>query len=82
MPRSQYTPQYEVFLELLRQARKRRGVTQAALATRLRMTQSMISKIETGERRLDVVELRQFCRAIGTPFLQLVKELDRRLAAD
>lgn len=79
MPKSVFTSEYETFLRLLREARQRAGVTQTAVAKRLRMTQSAISKCERGERRLDVVELRRWCRAIGVPFPQFARELEDAL---
>jgi len=71
--------EYRVFLRELRAVRKRRGLTQADLATRLDETQSFISKCERGERRLDIVELRAFCHAFGVPFPEFVEQLDRKL---
>ena len=53
-------------LELLVQTRKDAGLTQQDLAGRLDRPQSFVSKIELGERRLDVVEFIELCRAIGT----------------
>jgi transcriptional regulator with XRE-family HTH domain len=45
--------------------RRRAGLTQVQLARRVGENQSFISKCERGERRIDVVELRGFCRAFG-----------------
>lgn len=50
------------FLRRLRQARKDAGLTQVEVARRLGRSQSFVTKAETGERRLDVVELRAFAR--------------------
>ncbi len=50
------------FLRRLRQARKEAGLTQVEVARRLSRSQSFVTKAETGERRLDVVELRAFAR--------------------
>jgi transcriptional regulator with XRE-family HTH domain len=79
MRKSIYTTQYAVFLEVLNEARARSGVTQIQLAERLQMTQSSISKVERGERRLDVVELHAWCKAIGASFRSMMSELDKRL---
>lgn len=54
-------------LRLLRKTRRNVGVTQEELATRLDETQTFISKCERGERRIDVIELRKFCEALGIP---------------
>jgi transcriptional regulator with XRE-family HTH domain len=72
---------YRVFLHELRGARKRARLTQVELAARLGETQSFISKCKRGERRLDLVELRAFCKAIGFSLSAFVERLDRRLAA-
>lgn len=50
------------FLRRLRQARRDAGLTQVVVAERLGRSQSFVTKAETGERRLDVVELRLFAR--------------------
>ncbi len=50
------------FLRRLRQARKDAGMTQVQVAEHLGRSQSFVTKAETGERRLDVVELRAFAR--------------------
>lgn len=53
------------FLRRLRQARKDAGLTQVEVARRLGRSQSFVTKAETGERRLDVTELRAFARLYG-----------------
>lgn len=52
-------------LRRLRQARKDAGLTQMEVARRLKRSQSFVTKAETGERRLDVVELRAVARIYG-----------------
>ena len=79
MKKSIHSASYKVLLELLVRAREGRALTQTELAARLQTTQSSISKIERGERRLDVVELHGWCEALGYPFLTLAKQLDARL---
>jgi transcriptional regulator with XRE-family HTH domain len=49
-------------------------MSQVDLAERLRRPQSWVSKIEIGERRLDLEELRQVCEAIGTDMAKLVRK--------
>lgn len=53
-------PEYQRFLERLRAAREAAGLTQVEVARRLGRPQSYVSKSESGERRLDVVELAEF----------------------
>ncbi|MCW5956450.1 MAG: helix-turn-helix transcriptional regulator [Pyrinomonadaceae bacterium] len=64
MEKSIYTKEYSLFLEQLRKAREEKGLTQTDVAERLGQTQSFVSKVERGERRLDIVELRAFCSAM------------------
>jgi transcriptional regulator with XRE-family HTH domain len=47
------------------QTRKSVGLTQVELADRLRRPQSFVSKYERGERRLDIIEFCEVCRALG-----------------
>lgn len=58
-------PKYKAFLERLRAARRETGLTQAAVAKRLGRPQSFVSKCESGERRVDVIELAAFARVYG-----------------
>lgn len=62
----------EEFRSLLKELRTKKGLTQAAIADKLGMPQSYVSKIETGERRLDFVETFGLCEAIGVPFSTFV----------
>ena len=61
MARTQRT-KYRRFLERLRKARELSGLTQTEVAARLRQPQSFVSKCESGERGVDVVELAAFAR--------------------
>jgi transcriptional regulator with XRE-family HTH domain len=79
MEKSLYTTEYEVFLRLLRQARLDAGLTQGVLAHRLGRNQSFVSKLERGERRVDVVELRAVCAAIGVQVTAFVVLLDETI---
>jgi len=79
MEKSPFSKQYELFLESLRKARKNAGLTQEGLAKSLGESQSFISKVERGERRLDVIELRAFCRALKVPFPAFVSRLHRAM---
>ena len=71
---------YGLFLRLLKEAREQAGVTQVELAQRLAQTQSAVSKMERGERRIDVVELHLICRALGISTSDFVKRLERSLS--
>ncbi len=64
---------------LLRDLRERAGLRQVDLAEEIGRPQSFISEYEAGQRRLDLVELREVCLACGTTLNKLVNEYERRL---
>jgi transcriptional regulator with XRE-family HTH domain len=59
-----HSPKYKLFRESILQLRKDAGVSQAELSARLGRPQSFVSKYESGERRLDVVEFLEVCEAL------------------
>jgi transcriptional regulator with XRE-family HTH domain len=71
--------QQYVLQTLLRQIRMEAGLRQSDLAERLGEPQSFVSKYESGERRLDVIELRQICQAMGIPLERFVTRLEKTL---
>lgn len=77
MEKSIYLQEYKLFLEMLRDARETANLTQEEIATRLGESQSFVSKCERGERRLDVVELRSWCAALGTPYHGFLMRFDQ-----
>lgn len=79
MEKSICTKEYALFLSHLRSARKAAGLTQVEIAQCLQQTQSFVSKCERGERRIDIVELRAFCQAIGISLSDFIQNLDIRL---
>lgn len=66
--------------EVLREVRVAGRLNQAELAKQMGTYPSFVSKYESGERRLDVIEMRRVCAALGTNINRVLKELDRRLA--
>ncbi len=60
---------------LLKKNRQEAGLTQRDAAARLLRPQSYLSKCESGERRVDVVELFEFCEAYGISPEKFVKRL-------
>lgn len=68
-------------LELLRAKREVAQITQVELALALGVTQTFVSKCERGERRLDVLELRKWCLAIGTTVSDFMSTLEADLVA-
>jgi transcriptional regulator with XRE-family HTH domain len=80
MRKSIHTKEYAVFLELLIEARHSAGLTQGQLGEKLLIEQPGISKIERGERRLDVIELKMICERLGIPLGDFIADLEKRLA--
>lgn len=68
--------------EALTNARQAAGLTQASLAERLHCHQSLIARIESGERRIDVVELVVLARAIGVNPTSLMEHVEARTEPD
>ena len=62
MGSSVHSARYQEFLKRLRAARKEAGLTQLEVAQQLEVHQSFVSKSESGERRVDVVELSDFAK--------------------
>lgn len=52
--------QYARFVNKLRKARLDAGLRQIDVAKKLKRTQSYISRVEVGEQRLDILELKKF----------------------
>lgn len=75
MVESVFTSKYARFRELLIEARRARGFSQAALAEKLGRLQSFVSKYERGERRLDVVEFLDVAQALDLDPCQVLQQL-------
>jgi len=67
-----YTAEYRELLVLVRRLRQEAGLSQDRLAERLGHRQSWISKVESGERRLDLEELRQLCEVLDVDLMEVV----------
>ncbi|MEW6410349.1 MAG: helix-turn-helix transcriptional regulator [Nitrospirota bacterium] len=60
MPKTIHSEKYRKLVSKLKSARREAGFTQIQVAKRLKKTQSYISKVEAGEQRIDVIELKMF----------------------
>ena len=58
------------------------GLRQVDLAKKIGASQSRISKYEVGERRLDFLEMREICCALGLSLGKFVQLLENRLAEE
>ena len=79
MEKSTFTREYRVFLDTLKDCRQKANLSQIQLAAKLDQSQSFVSKCERGETRLDIVQLRVFCRAFGITLAAFVAALEDRL---
>ena len=79
MEKTIHTRDYAVVLRLLKEARERAGITQVQLAKRLKQSQSFVSKMECGDRRIDIVQLRSFCRIFGLTLTEFSQRLETEL---
>ncbi len=70
-----YERSYAAFTDLLKEERRKSGLTQAMLAKKLRQPQSYVSKYERGDRRLDVIEFLEIARAIKFDPNELLQRL-------
>jgi len=81
MDKSIYTREYAIVLRLMKQAREHAGITQVELAKRLKQSQSFVSKMERGDRRIDIVQLRTICGIYGLRLSEFVQRFEKELGA-
>lgn len=79
MEKSIHAPEHEKLTQLLRRLRLDAGLNQADVAARLGVGQTWVSKHEIGERRLDLVQLRLVCEALGVTLTDLVRRWERSI---
>lgn len=64
MAKTIYREEYRLVVNRLREAREALGLSQTGLAERIGHTQQWISQVESGSRRLDVIEFAEMCLAL------------------
>ncbi len=79
MPKTIHRKEYETLLRLLRTQRLAAGLTQAECSAALGRSQSFISDVERGKRRLDVLELRDLCAVCHASFTAFISLLEKEL---
>jgi len=79
MGRYKWSTQEDVLLKLLKDVRQDSGLSGPAIQRLLKRPNSYVSKVESGEKRLDILELKEFCCACGITLSEFAKRLDDRL---
>lgn len=62
MKKAIYSKQHKTLIKRLKAARVQCGLNQIQVAKIIKTTQSHISKIESGQRRLDIIQLKEFAK--------------------
>lgn len=69
-----YTEEFQVVIAKLKEARLKQGLTQQQVAKSLGVGQSFISKIESGQYRLDIIQLQEFAKLYKKSLSSFLKE--------
>lgn len=79
MQKSIYTKEQRALVKTLRYIRKNAELSQSQLASKLGKPQSFVSKYESGERRLDFLEIRSICLSADISLADFIKHFERFL---
>ena len=82
MPKPIHRAEYAAVRTLLRELRMGAGIKQSELCHALGKPQPYISAIETGNRRVDIVEIRDICGVLGVTLPDFVVALEAAIGAD
>lgn len=74
------TREHRAMCSVLAEARKSAGLSQRELAAKLKQPHSFIGKIESGERRVDLVEFIRIARGLDLDPVELLRKVTRRHA--
>ena len=69
-------PRYRAAIQRLADARRQAKLSQEELAEKLGRRQQYVSKYETGERRLDLIEYIDAAKALNQDIVQILKSLE------
>lgn len=75
--KSTHSSENRVLTSLLRKFREDANLTQLQMARSLKMSQSAISKIERGEIRMDLIQLRRWCKVVGIGLVEFAAAFER-----
>lgn len=79
MKKKVYIDQRERLSALLRDVRVKAGLTQSDLAAIIEKDQGYVSRYERGQRRLDLLEIRAICQAVGITLEEFARRLEKAL---
>ena len=68
----------KILCNLLRDIRIEANFTQVQLSELLNKPQSFVSKYESGERKLDIIEVYLICQSLGIKFQDFTKRLEKQ----
>ena len=74
-----YDRKYRIAIECLKAFRIQSKMTQQELACNLNCSQAYISKYEQGQKRLDIIEVRDICACLGVSLPEFVDEFERQI---
>ena len=77
MKKTIWTLEHDWLCKHLKEIREGRGLTQKNVADNLDRPQSFVSKYESGDRRLDLAELRDVCLALGISLSEVVERFEK-----
>jgi predicted transcriptional regulator len=74
-----HSKSYSMLRETLLAKRNELGLSQRELAKKLEVPHSFICKIETGDRRLDVIEFIKYCKALKTNPNNIIDDVQNQI---
>lgn len=77
--KSIHKAEYQPLLQLLLDIRTKAGLTQTELSTLLGRPQSYVSDVERGTRRLDLLQMREYCLACGQDLVGFVRRFEKAI---
>lgn len=74
-----YKPEYRILIQCLKDFRLQSKMTQQELSAILGCSQSYVCKYEQCQKRIDIIELRKICFALGITLIEFIREFEERL---